>query len=310
MTTAIFFSPTCVQHVPGPSHPECPERLQVVETTLRESEFAALRWHDAPKATLEQIYRNHPREYVDKILSTIPDQGFAQLDGDTIVCPQSGDAAMHAAGAVCAAVDAVMAGHCRQAFCAVRPPGHHAEPTQAMGFCVFNSVAIAARHAQASHGLERVAVVDFDVHHGNGTQASFFSNESLFFASTHQWPLYPGTGAKSERGIANNIVNMPLPPGTGSRSFREACDGIMLPALLRFAPSFLIISAGFDAHAADPLAQLELEEADFAWITSRLVEFARQHCQGRLVSSLEGGYDLNALSGCVRHHVRALSGKA
>jgi acetoin utilization deacetylase AcuC-like enzyme len=212
---------------------------------------------------------------------------------------------LRAAGAACAAVDAVVAGDVRRAFCAVRPPGHHATAASAMGFCLFNNVAVAAAHAIAAHGLERVAIVDFDVHHGNGTQDIFCGDARVVYASTHQWPLYPGTGASEERGVGN-IVNAPLRPGAGSIEFRDACIRTVLPAIDAFAPQLLIVSAGFDAHRQDPLASLELETDDYAWITRRLVDLAERHAGGRLVSSLEGGYDLGALRACSAAHVAAL----
>jgi len=219
--------------------------------------------------------------------------------------PLTGKAALRAVGAVCAAVDAVVGGEAANAFCAVRPPGHHAEPARAMGFCLFNNVAIGARHARAVHGLARVAVVDFDVHHGNGTQAAFEADATLFYASTHQSPLYPGTGGREERGVGN-IVNLPLPPGTDSVGFRRAVADELLPALDEFAPELILVSAGFDAHAADPLAGLALTEADFAWITEALLVLAGRHCGGRLVSVLEGGYDLDALAASAAAHIGAL----
>jgi acetoin utilization deacetylase AcuC-like enzyme len=235
----------------------------------------------------------------------VPRQGHAAIDADTVLSPGSGEAALRAAGAVCAAVDAVMAGEATNAFCAVRPPGHHAEPERAMGFCLFNSVAIGARRAREAHGLERVAVVDFDVHHGNGTQAAFEHDPRVFYGSTHQWPLYPGTGSARERGVGN-IVNAPLRPMSGSAEFRRAFNEFILPALEDFRPDFLLVSAGFDAHRRDPLAQLLLDEGDYGWVTERLLDLAARHCQGRLVSTLEGGYDLDALAASAAAHVAAL----
>jgi acetoin utilization deacetylase AcuC-like enzyme len=231
--------------------------------------------------------------------------GHVAIDADTVLSAASGRAALHAAGAVTAAVDAVMAKEAENAFCAVRPPGHHAEPDRAMGFCLFNNAAIAALRAREVHGLERVAVVDFDVHHGNGTQAAFESDENLFYASTHQYPLYPGTGAAHETGVGN-IVNVPLRPMSGSGPFRRAFSERILPGLDEFRPRFVIISAGFDAHRSDPLAQLMLEESDYVWVTERLVELAYRHAEGRLVSTLEGGYDLQALGASAAAHVRVL----
>jgi acetoin utilization deacetylase AcuC-like enzyme len=235
-------------------------------------------------------------------MSAIPAEGHAALDPDTIVSPGSGEAALRAAGAVRAAVDAVMAGEAANAFCAVRPPGHHAEPERAMGFCLFNNVAIGAAHARRRHGYARVAVVDFDVHHGNGTQAAFAADSAFFYASTHQDHFYPGTGAADETGVGN-IVNVPLPAGAGSAPFRAAYERTILPALATFRPEFLLISAGFDAHRRDPLAQLMLEEADYSWVTERLLDIAASHAGGRIVSTLEGGYDLTALAASAAAHV-------
>jgi len=236
----------------------------------------------------------------------VPKEAYARIDGDTVMCPHSLEAALRAAGAVCAAIDATIDGTHTSAFCAVRPPGHHATHDQAMGFCLFNSVAVGAAHALA-RGVERVAIVDFDVHHGNGTQDIFWNDARVMYASTHQWPLYPGSGSRDETG-AGNIVNAPLPPGSGSREFRSACAQIVLPALRAFRPQLLMISAGFDAHALDPLADMNLDAADYAWITRELVEVAIEHAGGRIVSSLEGGYSLTALRQSAAAHVAALMG--
>jgi acetoin utilization deacetylase AcuC-like enzyme len=239
-------------------------------------------------------------------MGAVPREGRHPLDADTAVSPGSGEAALRAAGAVVAAVDAVVGGRAKNAFCAVRPPGHHAEPGTPMGFCLFGNVAIGALHARAAHGLRRIACVDFDVHHGNGTQAMFERDPDLFYASTHQWPLYPGTGAAEERGVADNVVNAPLRPHADGEAFRRAFERAILPALDRFAPELLLVSAGFDAHARDPLAALNLEEDDFAWVTAALAEVARAHAGGRIVSALEGGYDLEALGRSAAAHVTAL----
>lgn len=255
---------------------------------------------------MAQIARVHPGDFVDRMLQAIPQAGLHFVDGDTVVSPGSGEAALRAAGAVCAAIDAVMAGEISNAFCAVRPPGHHAEPDQAMGFCLFNNIAIGALHARDRWGLRRIAVIDFDVHHGNGTQAAFAADADLFYASTHQSPLYPGTGAAHEQGVAGNILNLPLRPFAGSDDFRAAVSAGLLPKLERFAPELLLISAGFDAHQSDPLAQLQLTDADYYWVTGELLRVARKTAQGRLVSALEGGYDLNALARASAAHVRAL----
>ena len=306
MHTILFTHKACLEHDPGLHHPECPARLRAVLSALEAEEFQLLDRRTAPRADIDQIARVHDREYVHAVLDAIPEEGRRALDGDTHVSPGSGEAALRAAGAACAAVDAVVAGEARNAFCATRPPGHHAEPAIAMGFCLFNSVAIAALHARAAHGLTRSAVIDFDVHHGNGTQAMFWHDADLLYASTHQSPLYPGTGGLDERGAHNNIVNSPLAPSAGSEAFRSGFEETVLPALHAFDPDIVFISAGFDAHRADPLAMLNLEDADFEWATRQLAAVADEHCGGRLVSTLEGGYDLNALASSSAAHVRAL----
>ncbi len=306
MQTALFTDQACLGHDPGSAHPESPARLKAVLAALEDEAFDRLDRREAPRATVDQIARAHPRDHVTKILDLIPKDGPARLDADTIVSPGSGEAALRAAGAACAAVDAVMAGEIRNAFCAVRPPGHHAEPTIPMGFCIFNNVAIGAAHARHAHDRARVAVVDFDVHHGNGTQAMFQDDPASFYASTHQSPLYPGTGAASERGCAGNIVNAPLAPMAGSSEFRDAMTETLLPALAAFRPDFVFISAGFDAHADDPLASLLFADEDYHWATRKLMEIADNCCEGRLVSMLEGGYDLRALGRATATHVAAL----
>jgi acetoin utilization deacetylase AcuC-like enzyme len=306
MQTALFTHPACFDHDPGRFHPENPARLKAVLNALEAEEFALLDRREAPRAELEWIARAHPPRFIDRMLAAVPKAGHAALDGDTIVSPGSGEAVLRAAGAVCAAVDAVMAGEARNAFCAVRPPGHHAEREIAMGFCVFNNVAIGAYHARARHGLRRAAVMDFDVHHGNGTQAMFWDDAELFYASTHQFPLYPGTGAANERGAHNNVVNVPLAPMTDGQTFRERMAAQVLPAMRRFKPEIVLISAGFDAHEADPLASLRFREADYHWATAELVKVANEACKGRVVSTLEGGYDLGALGASAAAHVRAL----
>jgi acetoin utilization deacetylase AcuC-like enzyme len=305
MGTVLFTHPACLDHDPGRYHPERPQRLAAILDALEDDRFRSVERLEAPRAETRHLVLCHPESHVDMILGAIPPQGRAQLDGDTSVSPGSGEAALRAAGGVVAAVDAVMAGQARNAFCAVRPPGHHAEPAQSMGFCLFNNVAIAAQHARSAHGLSRVAVIDFDVHHGNGTQAMFERDRGLFYASSHQWPLYPGTGAAEETGVGN-IVNAPLAPGSDGKVFRRAFETLIIPALDRFAPELVIISAGFDAHRDDPLANLNLLEDDYAWVTSALAEVARRHAKGRIVSALEGGYDLNALAASCAAHLGAL----
>jgi len=305
MTTLLVTHPACFAHDPGRMHPESPARLKAVLAALEAPEFSGLERRSAPLAEVEQIARVHARLYVDRALNAIPSSGYVGFDPDTIVSPGSGEAALRAAGAVTAAVDAVVAGEVRNAFCAVRPPGHHAEATRAMGFCLFNNVAVGAEQARKVHGLARIAVVDFDVHHGNGTQHMFERDADLFYASTHQWPFYPGTGAADETGVGN-IVNVPLAPMSGSREFRAAMTEIVLPALRGFRPDLLLISAGFDAHADDPLASLRLQEGDYEWATRALMAVADECCGGRVVSTLEGGYDLAALAASAAAHVRAL----
>ncbi|HEY3912723.1 MAG TPA: histone deacetylase family protein [Stellaceae bacterium] len=305
MTTLLYTHHACLEHDPGDYHPESPARLRTVLEAISGPQFAPLERREAPQAPLDDLLRVHSRRHVERVLAAVPRSGHVALDADTVLSPASGIAALHAAGAVTAAVDAVVAGEADNAFCAVRPPGHHAEPERAMGFCLFNNVAIGALRARAVHGLERVAVVDFDVHHGNGTQARFAADDSLFYASTHQSPLYPGTGAASETGIGN-IVNVPLPPMSGSGRFRLAISGHILPALEAFRPELVLISAGFDAHKSDPLAQLMLEEEDYVWVTEKLVEIASRHAHGRVVSTLEGGYDLSALGASTAAHMSVL----
>lgn len=306
MTTVLYSHPSCIEHDPGPMHPECPDRLRSVLSGLEEEAFHYLERCEAPKVDLRKIEAVHKPYYVEKILESSPSEGRVYLDPDTALSAGSTEAALHATGAAIEAVDDVVAGKIGNAFCAVRPPGHHAESTQAMGFCLFNSAAIAAVHARAAHGMKRAAVIDFDVHHGNGTQHSFEQDAGLFYGSSHQWPAYPGTGLASETGVDGNVVNVPLSAGEGSVEFRKAYERIILPALRAFQPEILIISAGFDAHARDPLAQLNVQTEDYGWVTERLLEVAAECCDGRVVSLLEGGYDLTALRQSVQAHVRAL----
>jgi acetoin utilization deacetylase AcuC-like enzyme len=305
MTTLLYTHEACLHHDPGSDHPESPARLRAVLAGLAQPGFADLERREAPRATLDEVARCHPRPFIEAVLAAVPQRGHVALDPDTVLSPGSGDAALRAVGAVCAAVDAVIAGEADNAFCAVRPPGHHAEADRAMGFCLFNSVAIGAQRARQKHGLERAAIIDFDVHHGNGTQAIFENNPHVFYASTHQSHFYPGTGARSETGVGN-IVNVPLRQMSGSAEFRRAYDDFILPALEDFRPDIILISAGFDAHRADPLAQLMLVEDDYTWITERLMAAAARHCEDRIVSSLEGGYDLDALAASAAAHVRTL----
>ena len=303
----IYTHPACLAHDPGPGHPESADRLAAVLEALAAPEFDAIPRAEAPRVSRAQVARVHDAGLYDALERAVPAAGRVRLDADTAMSPGSWEAALRGAGAVCAAVDAVMAGPARRAFCAVRPPGHHATPRHPMGFCLLNNVAIGARHALAAHGLARVAIVDFDVHHGNGTQDAFDGEPRVLYASTHQWPLYPGTGAAEERGVGN-ILNVPLAPGTRSAAFRAACERTLLPALEAFAPQLLLVSAGFDAHHLDPLANLDLEDADYAWISTALVACAERHAGGRLVSTLEGGYSLTALRHATTAHCRALFG--
>ncbi len=306
MSVALITHPACLEHDTGMWHPECADRLRVVLRALEAEEFHPLIREIAPQATIEQLNRVHPLAYIEQILAIRPEPGETyEVDGDTLMSHGSAEAALRATGAAVMAVDAVMEGWARAAFAAVRPPGHHAERAQAMGFCFFASAAVATRHAQAHWGLQRVAIVDFDVHHGNGSQDIFERDPSVFYASSHQFPCYPGTGAAHETGLGN-VLNVGLAPGSGSAEFRAAWAEQLIPAVNAFAPELLIVSAGFDAHKADPLAQLRVETADFAWLTAQLLGLARKHCKGRLVSLLEGGYDLPALAASAAAHVRAL----
>ena len=307
MTTWIYTHDACFGHQPGPHHPEGPQRLTAVLDALRNEEFAGLHWEQAPMGTRAQLEHVHDPDYIDAVQAAAPEKGYCLLDaGDTIMSPGTWEAVMRCVGAACAAVDAVVSGQARNAFCATRPCGHHAERSRAMGFCVFNQAAIAALHARHAHGLRRVAVMDFDVHHGNGTQHCFEDDPDLFFGSSHQSPFYPGTGARSEQGVAGNVVNIPLPRGSGSDAFRRLMRDEMLPALERFAPELLIISAGFDAHELDPLGGLAFTDADYAWITRELMAVADRCAASRVISVLEGGYSLEGLASGSAAHVRAL----
>jgi len=301
----LYTHSACLQHDTGAAHPESPARLQAVLQALDHDRFAALDRLEAPRATREQLLRVHRSAHVANILDAAAIDGSRRLDEDTVMSPGSPEAALRAAGAVVAAVDAVMAGDTHHAFCAVRPPGHHATPERAMGFCLFDNVAVGAAHALAVHGLKRVAIADFDVHHGNGTQAIFEREPRVLFVSSHQSPLYPETGREDERGVGN-IVNGCLSAGDGSYAFRELWDGLLLPRLHAFRPQLVMVSAGFDAHQDDPLADLQLVTEDYAWLTAKLVDLARSHASDRLVSTLEGGYDLKALAACSAAHVAEL----
>jgi acetoin utilization deacetylase AcuC-like enzyme len=287
-------------------HPERAERYAAVKRALAAAPFAGLERRAPPPAGRAALELAHRADYVDAIFSSAPAEGFIALDPDTMMGPHSLDAALRAVGGGIDAVDAIFNGAANAAFVAARPPGHHAPADRAMGFCLFNAAAIAALHARAAHGAARVAVVDFDVHHGNGTEAIFWRDEAAFYASSHEWPQYPGTGRETDRGAFDNIVNAPLPTGSGSDAFRRAWGERLLPALDRFDPDLIVISAGFDAHRADPIGGLALTEADFAWVTREIVGVARAHCRGRIVSLLEGGYDRAALAASAAAHVAAL----
>jgi acetoin utilization deacetylase AcuC-like enzyme len=307
MATWIYTHEDCLDHQPGPGHPESPARLEAVLQALRGEAFQALQWRDAPLGTLHQAQRVHDAGYVEAVRRAAPQEGYCLLDaGDTVMSPGTWQAVMRCVGAACAAVDAVVQGHARNAFCATRPCCHHAEADRAMGFCVFNQAAIAALHGRAAHGLRRVAVVDFDVHHGNGTQNCFYDDPDAFYGSSHQSPFYPGTGTRAETGAAGNVVNIPLARGCDSATFRRHVKRELLPALQRFAPHLLVISAGFDAHRLDPLGGLQLTDDDFAWVTRELMAVADRSADGRVVSTLEGGYSLEGLASGAAAHVAAL----
>jgi acetoin utilization deacetylase AcuC-like enzyme len=307
MTTLYLTHPICLEHEAPPGHPERPDRLRAVWRALDDPRFSALERHEAKAADPALALLAHDERYCESLPKLIPPEGrIAQVDADTYLSAHSWPAILHAMGGATQAVDAVMRGEATNAFCATRPPGHHAERARAMGFCLFNNAAIAARRAQRAHGAERVAIIDFDVHHGNGTQDIFWSDKSVLYASSHQWPLFPGTGAASETGEHDNIVNLPLPAGTGPQAFRAGFEGVILPRVDGFKPDLIVISAGFDAHRRDPLASLDLGEQEFGWVTRRMMEIAARHCAGRIVSVLEGGYDLIGLAGSASAHVEAL----
>lgn len=309
MTTLLLTHDACLDHQTPAGHPESLARLRAVLQALSDPTFDELQREEAPRASIDAIARVHPKAHVEDLLASMPSKGIAHIDADTAMSAGSGEAALRAAGAVCRAVDAVASGEAQNAFCAVRPPGHHAEPATPMGFCLFNNVAVGALYARAKHGLAKAAVIDFDVHHGNGTQAMFEADENLFYASTHQSPLYPGTGEASETGVGN-IVNVPLEQGADGAAFRAAYEEVILPALRAFDPDILLISAGFDGHADDPLAGLNLTEPDYVWLTKELMDVAQNACEGRIVSTLEGGYDLSALARSASAHVATLMGQS
>jgi acetoin utilization deacetylase AcuC-like enzyme len=306
MSTLLISHPACINHVVPPGHPERPDRMRAVEQALEDERFQILIREEAPMATEELVTLVHPLEYFKGIRNASPSEGMVRIDADTTMSSGTFEAALRGAGGACFAVDEVMNQKVSNAFVATRPPGHHAETAKPMGFCFFNNAAIAARHAQTRYGVERAAIVDFDVHHGNGSQDIFWADKSVLYSSTHEMPLYPGTGAVGERGEHNTIVNAPLRAGDGGMQFREAFESVILPRLRDFRPDILIISAGFDAHTRDPLANLNLLEADYTWVTQRLMDIANNSAQGRIISILEGGYDLQGLAQSTAAHVTAL----
>ena len=304
MPTAYLTHPSCFLHEMGPHHPECPERLSAINDRIIAAGLDGyVEHHTAPAATREQIERVHGTRYFDDLKEASPASGLHFIDPDTALNPHTLDAALHAAGAVVKAVDLAMSGACKTAFCAVRPPGHHAERRRAMGFCVFNSIAVGAAHAMAAHGLSRVAIVDFDVHHGNGTEEIFTGDHRVLMVSTFQYPLYPYSGLDNDDP---KMVNVPLSPGSGGPEFRAAVTERWIPALDEHKPQMIFISAGFDAHREDPLANLALTEADYAWVTREMAQVAARYAEGRIISSLEGGYALSALGRSAAEHLREL----
>ena len=307
MTITLYLHHTAaLNHLAEPGHPERADRIRVIERSLEQERFTALAREQAPRADVNAIFRAHEERYVETVLEDLRSGGPLRADVDTPVSAGTLEAVLRSVGGAVQAVDEVMTAQVQNAFSAMRPPGHHAERARATGFCFFNTVAVAARHAQAAHGAERVAILDWDAHHGNGTQDIFWSDPSVLYCSTHEMPLYPGTGAAAEQGEHGNIVNVPLAAGDDGAVFREALDVVVLPRIEAFRPDLLLVSAGFDAHWRDPLANLRLEAADFAWATRKVMESARRHAGGRIVSLLEGGYDLQGLGESTAAHVAAL----
>jgi acetoin utilization deacetylase AcuC-like enzyme len=308
MTTLLLTHRASLDHLTPPGHPERPDRIRAIDQVLGESRFEKLVRQEAPEGTLDLVRLCHDEHYVEELRRVAPDKGLIYLDGDTSMSPGTWEAVMRGVGGAVAATDAVMSGTADNAFVAMRPPGHHAETNRPMGFCFFDHAAIAARHAQRKYGIARAAVVDFDVHHGNGTQDIFWADPTMMYCSTHQMPLFPGTGASGERGEHDTIVNAPLAPNDGAAKFRAAFENLILPQLTKFAPELIIISAGFDAHRRDPLANINLDAEDFGWVTRKLMDVASSNAGGRVVSVLEGGYDLQGLKESVAAHVMALMG--
>ena len=308
MTTLLLSHRSSLDHQTPPGHPERPDRIRAIEQVLGESRFDKLVREQAPEGTLDSVTLCHSEHYISELRHIAPQSGLIYLDADTSISPGTWEAVMRGVGGAVAATDAVMSGTHDNAFVAMRPPGHHAEISRPMGFCFFDHAAIAARHAQRKYGIARAAVVDFDVHHGNGTQDIFWSDPTVMYCSTHQMPLFPGTGARGERGEHDTIVNAPLAAEDGSAKFRAAFENAILPQLQKFSPELIIVSAGFDAHYRDPLASLNLRAEDFGWVTRKLMDVADASAGGRIVSVLEGGYDLQGLQESVAAHVTALMG--
>lgn len=306
MTTALFTHPSSLLHDPGPGHPERIERMIAIQNALAAPEFDKLIRREAPQATREQLMLAHPENYIDNLKKIMPDDGYRDLEPSTTVNKGSYMAALHSAGAVCAAVDGVLAGEFTHAACILRPPGHHAERHTTMGFCLFSNIAIGTLWAIEKHNLKRVAIIDYDVHHGNGTQDILWDNNKIFFASSHESPLYPGTGMRDETGAHGQIMNCPLPSYSGSHEFRAVYENEVLPRLDAYNPELILVSAGYDADARDPLSTMQLHTDDFGWISGQLAQAAQKHCKGKIISTLEGGYHLDALAEGVAAHLRAL----
>ena len=310
MTTLYYYHKDFLQHDTGLGHPESPDRLSHINAALKDEKFDALKRikPNMRQDVTELIQLVHTQGMIDKVLQKVSADNVIFLDQDTILSKGSANAALLAVSAVCNAVDKICNKKANNAFCAVRPPGHHAEPTKSMGFCLFNNVAIAAEYAKKVYQLKRIAIIDFDVHHGNGTQAAFYNNADVFYASSHEMPNYPGTGYPSETGVGN-IVNVPLESGETGQQFREKYSKIILPALKQFNPDLILLSAGFDAHKDDPLASIQLERSDYQWLTKQIIEIAESCCDGKVISVLEGGYNLYALADCVSAHITVLMGR-
>lgn len=304
--THIYTHPAGLRHNMGIGHPECPERLAAVLDAIKPSPLDKLDIVEAPEAELEWLYRCHPARYVMDIQDSVPDDGLSFIDMDTALCPDSWEAAITAAGAACQAVEDVLDGKCSRAFCAARPPGHHAEPERAMGFCFFNNIFVGALHARDKYNMNRIVIIDFDVHHGNGSDTMARQHEGVFYISTHEGGIFPGTGSGRDN-IENRVLNIPLPHGTGSQDFRTIYENQVFPAIDAFGPELVMISAGFDAHKNDPLAGLELNTEDYFWVTEKLCALADRHCEGKVISILEGGYNLDALKESASAHIKALA---